>query len=748
MKRLLVFLLLLSNAAMVRALQVAIVTALPYQMDVRWQSAAAGAGYSAAIVPVNTLDNIASLNGVDVLVVSNALGALSPVQINTLRSFLQSGRSVYLQGEYLPAQPGNVAFAQLVNGLGGSFTWGSTLNNNLSPAVAGTLATTNLAVSTLPYFWYGCTAVSACNCTAFLSSGGQALGWQFRMPGTGRLILTSDQDWVLAANVYPASERLMKNILTHLADTGTGSQFLPASAVVTVVPGDTVCAGLPVTFTATPLNAGVNPAFQWKKNGISLAAGSNTYTTTGLVDGDVLCCVVTPANGCPAGIVTSNSIIMTVRPRKADTITLPVCSGQLPYSWHGISLAAGGMAVAAFTCPSVLTSCDSTTTLNLLVHDPDTVHQALSLCPGQLPYTWNGIQVPAGGMAAAIYTMVSAATGCDSTTILDIAAPLYTSVLDTAVCAGTMPFSFGGQVCSNGGNYVHTFTSSFGCDSVVTLLLHVSAAPVVAEQHIVSCGPLDFDGRHYEQSAVLRDTLHTSGNCDSLYHIVYLDLGSPVSDTVNAAICRGDVYWFAEAPYQDPGFYQHTYQTTAGCDSLVVLDLSVLELPGIRIQRAAPADALCAGDSVRLEATGGRHYEWFSGTASLGSGSSMAVFLAAGDNIVRVKGEDQFSCSNTDELLLVAHACCSLQMPNAFSPNGDGRNDQFGPISKARPDLYTLRIFNRWGRVLFTAATIDVCWDGTVNGIPADAGTYYYRIEGRCPGNIPIREQGNFTLIR
>ena len=70
-----------------------------------------------------------------------------------------------------------------------------------------------------------------------------------------------------------------------------------------------------------------------------------------------------------------------------------------------------------------------------------------------------------------------------------------------------------------------------------------------------------------------------------------------------------------------------------------------------------------------------------------------------------------------------------LQMPNAFTPNGDGKNDQFR-IPAATPQKITrFSVYNRWGQPLFVTADSGIGWDGTFNGQPQPAGTYVWEIE-------------------
>jgi len=74
--------------------------------------------------------------------------------------------------------------------------------------------------------------------------------------------------------------------------------------------------------------------------------------------------------------------------------------------------------------------------------------------------------------------------------------------------------------------------------------------------------------------------------------------------------------------------------------------------------------------------------------------------------------------------------CLEYELPNVFSPNGDGVNDLFRPLPGWRfvqsIDLY---VYNRWGQIVYRSITPSIDWDGTnMQGVPVEEGTYYYRI--------------------
>ena len=91
-----------------------------------------------------------------------------------------------------------------------------------------------------------------------------------------------------------------------------------------------------------------------------------------------------------------------------------------------------------------------------------------------------------------------------------------------------------------------------------------------------------------------------------------------------------------------------------------------------------------------------------------------------------------------------------IQVPSAFSPNNDGQNDVFEVfLNPALPSINSIRIFNRWGAVIYEGSNAGETWDGTTNGEPLPNGVYIYMIEADCPVlNNTMVKSGDITLIR
>ena len=92
-------------------------------------------------------------------------------------------------------------------------------------------------------------------------------------------------------------------------------------------------------------------------------------------------------------------------------------------------------------------------------------------------------------------------------------------------------------------------------------------------------------------------------------------------------------------------------------------------------------------------------------------------------------------------------------MPNTFSPNGDGMNDIYYPRGRGINTIRSLRIFNRWGQMVyerknFNANDASAGWDGTFKGARLSPDVYVYILDLSCENNSIITMKGDITLIR
>ncbi|MBK8952383.1 MAG: PKD domain-containing protein [Chitinophagaceae bacterium] len=114
---------------------------------------------------------------------------------------------------------------------------------------------------------------------------------------------------------------------------------------------------------------------------------------------------------------------------------------------------------------------------------------------------------------------------------------------------------------------------------------------------------------------------------------------------------------------------------------------------------------------------------------------------------------DVNGCANRGSIMVyVLCKNANLFMPNTFSPNGDGSNDVFYPRGRGLERVKMLRIFNRWGEVVFEKANFPVNdissgWNGTYTGQKPKADVYVYQVDVFCENGETIRLDGNIALI-
>ncbi|MEI6122536.1 MAG: gliding motility-associated C-terminal domain-containing protein [Bacteroidota bacterium] len=112
---------------------------------------------------------------------------------------------------------------------------------------------------------------------------------------------------------------------------------------------------------------------------------------------------------------------------------------------------------------------------------------------------------------------------------------------------------------------------------------------------------------------------------------------------------------------------------------------------------------------------------------------------------------DNYGCLFQDTLrIVVLDVYCSdpyVYVPNAFTPNGDNKNDELFVRSKMVSDMSFL-IYNRWGEKVFETDNIKNGWDGTYNGKPCDPGVFVYYLNVTCHNKTTYLKKGNITIIR
>lgn len=107
---------------------------------------------------------------------------------------------------------------------------------------------------------------------------------------------------------------------------------------------------------------------------------------------------------------------------------------------------------------------------------------------------------------------------------------------------------------------------------------------------------------------------------------------------------------------------------------------------------------------------------------------------------------NEYGCTDKICDSIIIDEISLLEVPNAFSPNGDQVNDVFIPLNYGLSN-YEFRVYNRWGEIVFITNSTTAGWDGYFEGQLQDIGTYVYVVSGLGVDNVNYFKQGNFTLV-
>ena len=490
--------------------------------------------------------------------------------------------------------------------------------------------------------------------------------------------------------------------------------------------------------------------------------------------------VYSAANGCDS----TRTLHLTVKPNIGTTVSKAICQGQ---SFLGYSNS--GTYVDVFVAAN---GCDSTRTLVLDVKPTVSTTITTAICLGQnyAGYTTSGTYVD----------VLTAINGCDSTrTLILTVLPTPKTTVTTAICQGE---DYAGHTTT--GTYVDVYPAANGCDSTRTL--HLTVKPVVSTNVATTiCEGYNYAGHIIAGTYI--DVYKAINGCDST-RTLQLTVNPKKYTTVPISLCQGQTYFAAGHWQATTGAYLDTLRTYLGCDSIITTDIIVHPLP---VPKLGPDRGLCIGDTMVLNPGNFTSYLWQDGstdstfktnilgifwvkvTTAFGCVAADTVklikllplpadFLPADTslcrgNIVHVQVDgyktynwstgstrsfiditktdqyslqvhDLFGCVGKDSMRVSFYNCINIQVPNAFTPNADGKNDVFRPYIPAPVTNYHMQVWNRYGQLLFDTKTYTKGWDGMCNGAYQPAAAYVYAITLIDVDGQPVEKHGTFILVR
>lgn len=238
-----------------------------------------------------------------------------------------------------------------------------------------------------------------------------------------------------------------------------------------------------------------------------------------------------------------------------------------------------------------------------------------------------------------------------------------------------------------------------------------------------------FGNINLTQTGYYFKSFHLPTGCDSNV-MLHLNVTARAKDTIRHSICEGENY----LGYSTSGTYTDAFAGSNGCDSLRVLILTVQEKPRPNLK---PTAVLC-NDSLILSPGQFNSYLWQ-------DGSTLDHFVVRSTGTYSVSVTN--TCGSTEATVIVSNGVCGVYFPNAFTPNGDGKNEIFKVVTDNRLQEYHLLIFNRWGQKIFESNDPAKGWDGTVGGKRMVTGTYIWRCWYK-KSNETTSMSGSVILIR
>jgi gliding motility-associated-like protein len=182
------------------------------------------------------------------------------------------------------------------------------------------------------------------------------------------------------------------------------------------------------------------------------------------------------------------------------------------------------------------------------------------------------------------------------------------------------------------------------------------------------------------------------------------------------------------------------------CSAEDSVTISIRPLPTFN---ASGNKDICVGSQLTLVASGGDSYEW-SSTTVIPEPNSPQITVTPSANTTYTVNIAENTC-NFDTVINLPVKVRALpefsSLPNAFTPNNDGKNDCFGVRQWGDAKIEQFMIYNRWGQIVFETKNSHDCWDGTFKGISQASGGYVYIIRaGTVCGYV--FKKGIVTLIR
>ncbi|MEM6963667.1 MAG: PKD domain-containing protein [Bacteroidota bacterium] len=183
--------------------------------------------------------------------------------------------------------------------------------------------------------------------------------------------------------------------------------------------------------------------------------------------------------------------------------------------------------------------------------------------------------------------------------------------------------------------------------------------------------------------------------------------------------------------------------------------VEILENPEVEIvstYRFFPGESVLI-ETSEAESSSNYTYQWWPADGLSCTDCPSPVASVENSQIFTVTITDLLTgCKSTEEILLERVNVCSsdlISMPNVFTPNGDGKNDTFQMYTNMVDEIDYIRIFNRWGSLVYESTDRNFAWNGRYKGKRVPDGVYIYVLSAKCRINsTSIIKKGDVLIHR
>lgn len=190
--------------------------------------------------------------------------------------------------------------------------------------------------------------------------------------------------------------------------------------------------------------------------------------------------------------------------------------------------------------------------------------------------------------------------------------------------------------------------------------------------------------------------------------------------------------------------YTLTVRDANNCEVSSPLDIK--NSPVFKASIQASATEIYEGEAVGIVAGTGNAFAWSPSTFLNCSSCYSVVAKPLQDISYCVEVTNANGCKDTACIDIVIK-CGDVFVPNAFSPNQDGYNDELKVYGNCIEELM-FRIYDRWGELVFESADPSNTWDGNFKGEHLNSGVFVYQLVATLSGGKNVTKKGNITILK